>query len=281
MLSGPARYITNNSKPPAIETYFQNMIIRAHVRTRFGLAAVAIAAASLGLLSLRYGDFAPSAANLPDWLPWRETWNRLAAVVLLSASAGLCYPRTRLASVFAIGAYQMIWVAIGIPSIVSSPLSIGAWYGFVEALTSLVGTWIVLATLLPMALERAVRAAQVIFGITCVFYGCSHFAYAQYTASMVPNWLPGPLGFAYFTGLAHVAAGIAIAVGVLPMLAATLEAIMMCAFGLLVWVPSFLVQPPPVWAMPAKNQWSELVVNVALVASACAVALSLRKRAPT
>jgi len=90
-----------------------------------------------------------------------------------------------------------------------------------------------------IASERCVRMAQVLFGLTCVFYGWSHFAYADYTASMVPNWLPSRLGLAYFTGLGHIAAGIGIIVWILPRLAATLEAIMMSLFGLLVWVPSF------------------------------------------
>ena len=131
---------------------------------------------------------------------------------------------------------------------------------------------------MPIASERAVRAAQVLFGLNCVFYGWSHFAYADYTASMVPTWLPSRLGFAYFTGLGHIAAGIGIIVGILPRLAATLEAIMMSLFGLLVWVPSFLAQPRPEWATPPSNQWSELVVNLVLAASAWLVAASLKNR---
>jgi uncharacterized membrane protein YphA (DoxX/SURF4 family) len=126
--------------------------------------------------------------------------------------------------------------------------------------------------------ERTVRAARILFGLTCVFYGWSHFRYPTYTASMVPTWLPGHLGLAYFTGLAHVAAGVGIIVGVLPRLAATLEAIMMSLFGLLVWVPSFFAQPLPKWATPPQNQWSELVVNLVLAASAWIVATSLRDR---
>jgi uncharacterized membrane protein YphA (DoxX/SURF4 family) len=93
---------------------------------------------------------------------------------------------------------------------------------------------------------------------------------------MVPALLPNRLAFAYLTGLGHVAAGIGIIVGILPGLAATLEAIMMSLFGLLVWVPSFFVQPRPQWATPPQNQWSELVVNLVLAASACVVAISLR-----
>ena len=73
----------------------------------------------------------------------------------------------------------------------------------------------------------------------------------------------------------------AIAVGILPRIAAALEAIMMSLFGALVWVPTFMAQPTPAWAMPPKNQWSELVVNVALAASACVVAMSFGKRAPS
>jgi uncharacterized membrane protein YphA (DoxX/SURF4 family) len=93
---------------------------------------------------------------------------------------------------------------------------------------------------------------------------------------MVPNWLPGRLGFAYLTGVGHIAAGIGIIIGVLPRLAATLEALMMSLFGLLVWVPSFFANPRPAWATPPQNQWSELVVNLVLAAAAWVVASSLR-----
>jgi uncharacterized membrane protein len=254
------------------------------MRIGLGRGFFAIAAASLAILSLAYGDFAPSGRTLPGWIPWRETLVHLSALLLLAASAGLCFSRTALPGALTIAAYQAVWAVLGLPPILSKPLSIGAWYGFCEALTSLVGAWILYAMLrpqsrgpeVPIAGERAVRVAQVLFGLTCVFYGSSHFVYADYTAGMVPTWLPYRLGFAYFTGLGHLAAGVGIIVGILPRLAATLEAIMMSLFGLLVWVPSFLAQPRPQWATPPQNQWSELVVNLVLAASACVVATSLR-----
>jgi uncharacterized membrane protein YphA (DoxX/SURF4 family) len=173
------------------------------------------------------------------------------------------------------------------PPILAKPLSIGAWYGFCEALTSLAGAWILCSMLrrqsrgseMPIASQRSVRVAQILFGLTCVFYGSSHFAYADYTAGMVPAWLPNRLALAYLTGVGHLAAGIGVIVGILPRLAATLEAIMMSLFGLLVWVPSFFAQPRPQWATPPENQWSELVVNLVLAASACIVATSLRNSA--
>jgi uncharacterized membrane protein len=249
-----------------------------------GRGFFAIAAASLAILSVVYGEFGPSGLSLPGWIPWREALDYLAALLLLAAGVGLCFSRTALPGALTFGTYLAVWAVLGIPPILSKPLSIGAWYGFCEATTALAAAWILYAMLrrqsraseIPIAGERAMRVAQVLFGLTCVFYGASHFVYADYTAGMVPTWLPSPLGLAYFTGLGHLAAGIGIIVGILPRLAATLEAIMMSSFGLLVWVPSFFAQPRPPWATPPQNQWSELVVNIVLAASACIVATSLR-----
>ena len=254
-----------------------------------GLAQVsfAIASASLAVCCLADGDFAPGGYTLAPWIPGRQAWTCGAALVVLAASAGLLFSHTAVRSVLTIGAYLAAWAVVCIPQILAKPLSIEGWYGFCEALSSLAGAGILCALLLsrgrrseiPTAGERGVRAAQVLFGFTCLFYGCSHFVYAAYTAAMVPGWLPGRLEFAYITGIGHAAAGVGMVFGILPRLAATLEAGMMSLFGLLVWVPSFFMQPRPEWAGPPKNQWSELVVTLVLTASAWIIATSLRDRA--
>jgi uncharacterized membrane protein YphA (DoxX/SURF4 family) len=248
----------------------------------FARGLFVIALASVAILSLSYGDFVPRGQPFPTWISWREGWRYGSSLLILAASVGLCFSRTALPSAVTISAYQAVWALICALPILSTPLGVGAWYGFCEALAPLVGAWILYALLKwpwraaqrPIASARAVRAAQVLFGLTCVFYGWSHFAYADYTASMVPTWLPGRLGLAYLTGFGHVAAGIGMAVGIFPRLAAILEAIMMSLFGLLVWVPSFFAQPTPVWATPPQNQWSELVVSLLLAACAWMVAAS-------
>jgi uncharacterized membrane protein len=246
-----------------------------------GHGLFALAAASLAIFSLTDGGQA-----YPNWIPWREIWVYASALAVLAASAGLCFSRTALPSALTIGAYGAILAGINVPPILAKPLSVGSWYGFCEALTWLLGAWTLYAILqwqsrgseMPIAGERAVRAVRVLFGLTWVFYGWSHFVYADYTASMVPTWLPDGLGFAYLTGLGHIAAGIGVMVGILPRLAATLEAIMMSLFGLLVWVPSLFALPRPKWAGTPQNQWSELLVTLLLAASAWLVADSLRNR---
>jgi uncharacterized membrane protein YphA (DoxX/SURF4 family) len=254
--------------------------------SEFSRAFFAIAAASVAILSVAYGDFAPMWYSKLAQIPGREMWVCTFALAILAACAALYTTRWALIGVLVIEAYLLVWLVTGTAPISLKPLSFGSWYGFCEALTSIAGTSIFYAMLRSCSLgtetvasgKRLVRVAQVSFGLTCVFYGWSHFAYADYTASLVPAWLPARLGFAYLTGLGHIGAGIALTFGVLPRLAATLEAIMMSLFGLLVWVPSFFAQPRPTWAGTPQNQWTELVVNFLLAASAWIVADSLRSR---
>ena len=248
-----------------------------------------VAAAGLAILDLTYGHFAPVWEPLPAWLPFPEVWVYAVGAILLAASAGLFFARTALASAIFVGAYEAAWAVARMRPVVLKPLLVSSWYGFSEALGPCMGAWILCAVLCRpddgpamtgttgMVSERAQRLARVLFGAACVVYGVAHFAYASYTAAMIPACLPARVGLAYLTGVAHVAAGLGLLVGVLPRLAATLEAIMMTLFGLLVWLPSFFAQPMPAWAAPAQNQWSETVVTILLVASAWIVAASLHR----
>src|SRR5690348_8125479 len=108
---------------------------------RLGQGLFAFGSASLALWSLTYGDFAWGAQSVLAGIPWREIWVYASALIVLAASAGLCFSRTALPSVATLGAYQAIGVAISVPQILSQPLSIGAWYPLCEALTALVGAW--------------------------------------------------------------------------------------------------------------------------------------------
>jgi uncharacterized membrane protein len=183
-----------------------------------------------------------------------------------------------------IGVYESVWVVARVRPVFLQPLVVGSWYGFGEALGPLLGTWILYAVLrrkydgpavTVMTGDHALRAARTLFGAACVVYGAAHFAYAAYTAAMVPAWLPAPTGLTYLTGVCHAAAGFGLLLGILPRLAATLEAIMMSLFGVLVWVPGFFAHPAPAWAPSRQILWSETLLTFLLAASAWIVASSL------
>jgi uncharacterized membrane protein len=250
-----------------------------------GRALFAVSAAGLAILCLVYGNFAPLIEAPPAWLPRPEFWAYGSGAILLAASAGLLFARTAPASAVIVGAFGAAWTVARARPVFLKPLVVGSWYGVGEALGPLLGAWILYALLrrnhgapavTVMTGDRALRVARVLFGAACVVYGAAHFAYAAYTAKMVPAWLPDRTGIAYLTGAFHAAAGLGLLFGVLPRLAATLEATMLSLFGVLVWLPSFFAQPVPDWASPMQVQWSETFVSFLLAASAWIVAASLR-----
>ena len=253
--------------------------------TGVGQALFGISVAGLAILSLVYGSFAPEWEPLPVVLPWPAIWVYGLGVTLLAAGAGLFFARTALVSAIIVRVYASVWTVARVRPVFLKPMDVGSWYGVCESLAPLVGVWILYAQLrrrfetpagTVMTGDRALHVARVLFGAACVEYGAAHFAYAAYTSAMVPTWLPDRTALTYLTGACHAAAGFGLLFGVLPRMAATLEAVMLSLFGVLVWLPSFFARPVPGWASSAQFQWSETLVTFLLAASAWIVASSLQ-----
>ncbi len=65
-------------------------------------------------------------------------------------------------------------------------------------------------------------AACILFGVAPVPIGISHFVYIDGVAALFPSSFPLRVPLTYFSGAAHIAACVAIAVGIVPRLATTL-----------------------------------------------------------
>jgi uncharacterized membrane protein YphA (DoxX/SURF4 family) len=87
---------------------------------------------------------------------------------------------------------------------------------------------------------------------------------------MVPGWMPARLFVAYLTGTGHIAAGAGILLGILPGLAALLEAAMITLFVLLLHLPGVASHPRD------RLQWTMFSIALAYAGAAWAVAGSAR-----
>ncbi len=90
--------------------------------------------------------------------------------------------------------------------------------------------------------------------------------YADQTVGLVPSWLPERAWWAYLAGAGHIAAGLGVLFSVFPRLAATMEAGMITAFTLLVWVPEVAASPS------SRLQWTATLVSWTIGAAAWVVA---------
>jgi uncharacterized membrane protein len=118
--------------------------------------------------------------------------------------------------------------------------------------------------------KNGLRIAHVLYGLSLIFFGTAHFIDLKDTVSLIPNWLPSHLFWAYFTGCTFIAAGVAVLIGFHAGLAAALSALQISLFLLLVWIPI-------VGAGSKESfQWSETILNAALAAGAWVIADSYR-----
>jgi uncharacterized membrane protein len=232
----------------------------------------------LGVLGLGSGNFPYSWQPVPEGIPWREGFARFSGLLLLLGGIGILVRRIAAPCALAVAAYLLTWVLfLQGPRVVHAPADVGAWLGVAESLVLTCGGWLLFAALtsreprqwLPMLSgQGAVRTARFLWGASCLVLGLSHYVYTQVTAGMIPVWIPAHVFFAYLTGTAHMAAGAGVLLGIVPRLAATLEAVMVSLFVLLLHVPGVVSAPS------SRLQWTMVFVASALAGACWATAAS-------
>ena len=242
----------------------------------FGWRTYGLGVMALGLVCLAFGDFHPGQP-MPKDFPDRTALAYAAAVFMLGAGAAIEWRRTLPWGAAAITAYYGLVVVI----LMNGHVLLAHYTEFLPyesiaiQLAITAGGLIVYAThaKIDAALAaRLTRAGQLTFGVCALIFGAAHFVYMNFTAPLVPKWLPPTQEFwAYATGVAHIAAGVAILTGVQARLAAILLTIMFASFTVLVHVPMLLADPSSHWI------WNENAVNIALIGAAWVVADSLAR----
>ena len=245
-----------------------------------GHAVFAATLIVIGILGLIKGDFAPIWDPVPKGVPAREALAYLSGVISLAAGTGLLWERSAAAAARLLLASLLIWfLFFRLPIILHAPTVPVSWEQCGETAVIIAGGWVLYGWFAAdwdrqrvgfAAGEQGVGIARVIYGLALIPLGIAHLAYVKETASLVPGWLPWHVGWTYFTGCAYIAAGLAVLTGVWGRLAATLSALQMGLFTLLVWVPIVAA------GSKVAFQWSETLDSLALTAAGWVVADSYR-----
>src|SRR5262249_1942889 len=88
--------------------------------------------------------------------------------------------------------------------------------------------------------RKLILASRIVFGLSMVIFCWHHFMYAAFLVNLVQKWLPAHAFWIYFTGTSMMAAGAAIATGILARLAGISLGIMFALFFLTLHLPRVL-----------------------------------------
>ncbi|MDR6790665.1 hypothetical protein J2Y58_004048 [Sphingomonas sp. BE138] len=219
-----------------------------------GIVAFAVVNLTFGSFALQYQPMPVSLAKL-SWL------SIASALVMVSAGSAMAWPRTTRIAAMAVACWLATWVvALHLPTIITHPASFGRLLPASEVVAMAVGPALIATT--GRGAEPMTRIWLCLFAAAQFVFGLCHFLYLDITSSMVPGWLPGRAAWAVVTGVAHLAAGTAMAFRIRLRPIGGLLAVMYLAFALLVCAP--LVAATPDRHLP----WLMLTITSCCAASA-------------
>jgi uncharacterized membrane protein YphA (DoxX/SURF4 family) len=232
----------------------------------YNAALYGLGALLLGAVGIYFHDFAMQWQPVPAGIGGREILAYVSGALLVIGGAAILSRKGERAGALLLASFYWLWMLVlNLPVAIKSFAHIGAWNSPAEiAFLAAGGTALVAASAGRMHGTLAL-IARIVAGLSAIVFGFAHFNYADFTASMVPAWIPAKLFWAYATGAGHLAAGLALVSGIRARLAVTLLAGMMGSFVVLLHIPR-------VFASPDQHvEWIMLAVASSLTGAALLV----------
>src|SRR5437660_6348331 len=111
-------------------------------------------------------------------------------------------------------------------------------------------------------MQKSQTLGRIFVAVSLVVFGVQHFIYGGFVATLVPAFMPGRLFWAYFVGVAFVAAAAGILNKLMARAAATMLGVMFFLFVLLLHTPRIIGSPS------SGNEWTSGFVALAMCGGA-------------
>jgi uncharacterized membrane protein len=239
------------------------------ISIRLGRLLVGLAMVALGAICLRYADFIMEWTPVPPQLPARAAVAYVHGSVLIVAGLGLFFERTVRLAALLLGSVWLLWTLVHVPRVIASwRTGLG---GLVEAFALTSGLFLLAVVARPTVKRTEVLISRYCYAFCLPMLGVVHFLYPDAVANFIPKWIPAHLFWAYFTGVAFWAAGLAILSGVQARLGSRLLAIMLSSWVLILHIPRVVA------AVGDRHEWDTLFLAVAQTGAAWIVTGSLER----
>jgi uncharacterized membrane protein YphA (DoxX/SURF4 family) len=234
----------------------------------YGRLVFSTAITALGVENFVCAHFPGDVVPVLPFMPASPLWAYLAGSILLATGLAMAWGvKPRLAATV-LGAFLILCaLALGLPQMVKAPLDVAVRTVFFEPLALGSAAWVLAAGLPPekpqrfsATLERVLLSGRYIFAASAVVFGVDHLLIPQFIASLIPPWFPGALFWAYFTGLALIAAGASIATRFLDRWAAVSLGAMFLIWFLFLHLPR-LSSPP---RSQDPDEWSSALIALGM-----------------
>ena len=224
----------------------------------------ALAAVLLGAVGIFFGDFAMQWQAVPKFIP-AMPWAYVSGAILVGGGALILARREKIGALVLASFYGLWVVAFHLPPTLMSFTHIGAWNAPAESAFITAGGLALLAAHAGASRGKLALGARWLAGASAAVFGFAHFNYIDFTASMVPGWIPFKTFWAWATGAGHLLTGLALLSGIRARLAAGCEAAMMGSFVVLLHLPRVVAAPDQ------HVEWIMLAMSSALTGAALLV----------
>lgn len=238
-----------------------------------GQLFIAIALLVFGIQHFAYLNFVTRAfPPLPLWMPAIPTLACIFGTLLCATGLAIIFRFKARAFSLALAAIIFImFVVFLLPSLITHIQNGMIWTNSGKALV-LVGANLLIAGSfasdastqngLLKFLERFIPLGVFLLSGFFILAAVLHFIYAEFVAMMIPTWIPAPLFWTYFAGVALIAGAIGMLIPRTAQLAAGLSALMVFSWVLLLHIPR-------AWTIHDANETTALFEALAM----CGMAL--------